>query len=157
MKGISPLIGAIVLISITFTLAAMMYPWLSRLAEDSTNQTGQTTNKEIYCRDMSYDFVTSYGTNGIDWNFSGGSDYLRVQVKNYGNVDVYDFSFDLELSDFSLVRFDTTNTSQKPKVNALKPGDSAIIEADITQDLTQNLNKVIVRNGMDCTPLSQEM
>ena len=157
MRGLSPLIGAIILITITFTLAATMLPWIIKLTEQSTNQTDQNVNKDIYCRDMSYDFVTEYGTYGIEWDFSGGSDYLRVKIKNYGTVNVYDFSFDLELSDYSLIRFSATTESQKTRINALKPGDSAVIEANIAQDLTQDLNKVIIRNGMDCTPLSQEV
>lgn len=155
MRGLSPLIGAIILITITFTLAATMLPWITKLTEQSTNQTDQNVNKDIYCRDMSYDFVTEYGTYGIEWDLSGGSDYLRVKIKNYGTVDVYDFSFDLELSDYSLIRFSATTESQKTRINALKPGDSAIIEADIAQDLTQNLSKITVNNGMECTPLSQ--
>lgn len=157
MRGLSPLIGAVILITITFTLAAIISPWVGRLAQQSTNQTGQDVNREIYCQQMSYDFVSDYGSYGVDWDFSGTTDYLRVKIKNYGTVNVYDFSFELELSDYSLVRFDAEPDSQKTSTNPLKPGESAIIEANITQDITQNLNKVTIRNGMDCIPLSQKV
>jgi flagellin-like protein len=156
MKGLSPLIGAIILITITFTLAAAMSPWITRLAQQTTNQTGQNVNREIYCREMSYDFVQDYGTYGIDWDFSGTDDSLSVKIKNYGTVDVFDFSFELELSDYSLKRFDATPESDINETDPLRPGESAVIEADITEDLQQGLNRVTVMNGMDCTPLSQK-
>ena len=105
---------------------------------------------------MSYDFVQDYGTNGVDWSFTG-SDYLRVKIKNYGTNNVYGFSFEFELADYSLIRFKATDASQKTMVNPLRPQESTIIEADITQDLTQDLRKVSVRNSMDCVPVSLEV
>ncbi len=157
MRGISPLIGAILLITITFTLAATLSPWITRLVQHSTNKANEDVNKDIYCREMSYDFVQDYGTNGVEWDFSGTSDYLRVKIKNYGTVDVYDFSFEFELSDYSIIRFDVTQSSQRSKLNPLRPGETAIIEANITEDLTHNLEKVTIMNGVGCTPLSQRI
>ena len=103
MKGISPLIGAVMLISIIIVLGAMLGPWIIKLAQESVNNSGNDVDREIYCRDMSYDF---YGS-GLEWDFSG-SDYLRAEIKNYGTVDVYGFSFEVELSDFSVKRFNAT-------------------------------------------------
>lgn len=157
MKGISPLIGAIMLISLILVLAAALSPWITKLVQDSQNQTGTRVDKEIYCRDMSYDFVSSYGSGGVTWDFSTGSDTLTVRIKNYGTNNVYDLSFEFELVDYSLVRFDATLDTQRSMVNPIRPQESAIIEANITQDLTQNLRKVTVRNGMDCTPVSMEV
>jgi hypothetical protein len=157
MKGVDTLIGAILIITISLTLAALIGPWMMRLAQESQNQTGDNVDKEIYCREMSYDFVQDYGINGVSWDFSGASDYLRVKVKNYGTVNVYGFSFELELADYSLIRLEATQISQKPKASPLRVGESAVIEANITQDITQNLSKVSVRNVVGCTPLSQKV
>jgi len=154
MKGISPLIGAILVVTIVFVLAAILSPWIMRLAQDTVNQTGEDVNKDIYCRDMSYDFVQDYGTNGVEWDFSGSSDYLRVKIKNYGTVNAYGFSFEFELTDYSLVRFEAKQNTQKTLTNPLRPQESAVIEANIIKDLTQDLIKVTVRNGMGCTPVS---
>ena len=157
MKGLSPLIGYIMLLSMVVILAATLSPWLIGITQQSTNQTGEDVNKEIYCRDLSYDFVSDYGTYGVEWDFSGTSDYLRAKIKNYGTVNIWGFSFEFELSDYSFIRFDATQDSQKARSDPLKPGESAIIEANITQDLTTDLAKISVRNGMDCTPLSQKV
>ena len=156
MKGISPLIGYIMLLAMVVILAATLSPWLLRITDQSTNQTGEDVNKEIYCRDISYDFVSDYGTQGVEWDFSGSGDYLRVKIKNYGTVNIWSFSFEFELADYSLVRFDATQDSQIERADPLKPGETAIIEANITQDLTSALSRISVRNGMDCTPLSQK-
>ena len=106
---------------------------------------------------MSYDFVTSYGSGGAEWDFSGSSDYLRVRVKNYGTVDVHGFSFEVEFSDFSVRRFVPTTDSQKTESMPLRPGESATIEANVTEDVSADPEKIIVRNGMDCTPLVMEL
>ena len=156
MKAVSPLIAAILLIGITMTLAAILSPWINDLIERSSNQTNEKVNKEIYCREMSYDFVSEYGNYGIEWDFSGTSDYLRAKIKNYGTVSVYGISFELELSDYSIVRFHATEDSRKTFTQPLRPGDSSVIEADITQDLTQDLVKITLTEEMGCTPLSME-
>ncbi len=157
MRGISPLIGAVMLISIVITLGALLSPWVARLGQGTVNSTGTDVNKEIYCRDMSYDFVTDYGNGGIEWDFSGGADYIMIKIKNYGTVDVYGISFEAELSDFSVRRFPATQATQKTESRPLRPGESAVIEANITEDLSATMEKLTVRNGMECTPLVTEL
>lgn len=157
MKGVSPLIGYIMLLVLIISLAAVLSPWIIHLSQQTVQDTGEDVNRDIYCRDMSYDFVQDYGAYGIEWDFSGTGDYLRAKIKNYGTVNIYNFSFEMELADYSIVRFEATEASQKTRSFPLKPGEFAIIEADITQDLTFELNRLTVRNGMECPPLSQKV
>jgi flagellin-like protein len=157
MKGVSPLISTVVLISIIFTLAAIIGPWVFDITLEAENQTSHDVDKQLICQQMSYDFVMDYGSDGIEYDFSGSNDYFRAQIKNYGTVNAYGFTFEFMLDNFYIKRFPATFETQKTKDDSLRPSESAVIEANITEDLSGTLNRVSVLNGIGCASLDKTL
>lgn len=156
MKAISPLIAMIFLILIVIVITTTMGPWIYRIVIHQANQTETDVDLGITCQQVGYDFDTSWGTSGLEWDFSGANDYLKAKIKNHGTINLYGFSFEIELG--SIVKaLSITEDSQKNQNNPLRPGQSAILEANITEDLTGTLTKLTVLNDLGCDPISQEV
>ncbi|RLJ05846.1 MAG: hypothetical protein DRP18_02180 [Candidatus Aenigmatarchaeota archaeon] len=139
LKGISPLIAAIILIGIVVAVGGMLGPWIYRLTFSSGKNLYNQTQNQIFCNNMAYDFEYDYGIYGIHWNFDiPDGDWLAAKITNTGTVNVYDFFFELELdtpSGIEIKHFDPKEETQKTRANPLKPGETAVIEANITEDL----------------------
>ncbi len=162
MKAVSPIVSVVILISIVVIIAGIVGPWAFNLAQTSTNQTGTQINREILCRGTAYDFVSSFGTNGVEYDFSGPqySDYIRAMIRNQGSVNVYGFSFEATInsaSGVSIKKLAADAQSQKTKDDPLKPGESALLSAFFQEDIDGSLQRLTVLNSYDCPPLSQEL
>ncbi len=146
MKAISPLIGAIVLIGVSITVAAMVAPMVFRMA---SNPDQGKADKAIFCRNLGYDFDSSYWDYGIRHDFSGSSDWLEARISNTGTVNAYDFLFEFRIEtpsgDVSKF-FEPTEDTQRTLSSPLRPGRQATIKANITEDITGNLKEVRVLN-----------
>lgn len=148
--GVSPLISMVILIAIVFGIAAFMAPWMYTAVTTVTNQTTTASDTEMRCQSTAYDFDMGYGTFGAEWNFTTSGDTLSAKVINTGNVNLYGFSFEVELNRTigtpGIFYFDVNSSTQRTAINPLKPGQSAILEAVMDQDLNGTLAKLKINN-----------
>ena len=152
MRGISPLISAVILIALIFAIASIVSPWINTLTRDVTNQTSSTAVKQIECNSLAYDFDTSYGVNGISNGITNTTDTLNVKIVNTGKVNIHTFSFEIEMTmlggEMSIRHFPVNTTSQKTQALPLKPGQSAILKMNISEDLNGSLHEIKILNSV---------
>ena len=146
MKGISELLSVIIIIGIIVVIAGLVGPWAINFSKRQVNNTGENVDSQITCQATSYDFDSSYGNSGVEWDFSGANDWLKAKVMNTGSVSLHSFSFQLYIQG-SGYKFFPVKNSITPD-NPLKPGQSAVLEANITEDLANQLTEVKVLNGV---------
>lgn len=147
--GISPLIATAIIISLVFALGAIIAPFTFQLATTTTNETTTTVTETLKCRNMAYDFETSFGIDGVNWNFSGSTTLVEVRIMNTGTINVHDFSFEILLNStngLEIKHYDTNSSFQKTSSSPLKPSQSAILRAAIPDDLNGTLKEVKILN-----------
>ena len=147
-KAVSPLVSTILVISIIFVIAGIVGPWAMNFAGRQVNNTGGSAGSQITCQAVSYDFDSSYGNSGTDWDFSG-QDWLKAKVMNTGTVNLHSFSFQLYIQGSGYMFYQAKDPMDPD--SSLKPGQSAVLEADITEDLAGTLTEVKVLNGVCST------
>jgi len=150
-KAISTLISAVLLMAIIFGLASIISPWLFNLTTNVTNQTTTSVTTQITCQAAAYDFDSSFGSQGINYSISGSSDKIEAKIVNTGTINLHTFTFEIELSGSSgleIKELQVNASSQKTLSLPLKPGQSAILKANITQDLNGTLKQVKVLNSV---------
>jgi hypothetical protein len=148
MKAISELLSVVIIIGVIVVIAGLVGPWAMNFAGSQVNNTGGNADSQITCQAASYDFDSSYGNSGADWDFSG-QDWLRAKVMNTGTVSLHSFSFQIYVQGSGYVFLPVKNaiTPDSP----LKPGQTALLEADIAEDLAGTLTEVRVLNGVCST------
>jgi flagellin-like protein len=146
MKAVSPLVSTILVIAIIVVIAGMLGPWALNFAGRKVNNTQTDTENRITCQNTAYDFDTSYGNSGTEWDFSGTNDYLRVKIINTGSVNLHSFSFQIYIQGAGYQFFPVKNEITPD--NPLKPTQSTIIEANISGDLVGSLTEVRILNGV---------
>jgi len=146
MKAIDAILSTILVISIIVVIAGIIGPWALNLARNQANSTGQNANSQITCQSTSYDFDSSFGSNGVEWDFSGGSDWLRAKIINTGTINLYGFSFQVYIQGTGYKSFPAKEQSDAD--NSLKPSESIVIEANITENLAGQLTEVQVLNSV---------
>lgn len=145
-KAVSPLISAILVIAIIVSIAGMLGPWATNLSRRSVNNTGGNIENQITCQNIGYDFDSSYGNSGVDWDFSGQNDWLKAKIINTGTINLHSLSFQLYIQGEGY-KFFQAKQEITPE-NPLKPGKSAIIEANITEDISGQLTEARILNGV---------
>jgi lipopolysaccharide export LptBFGC system permease protein LptF len=148
MKGVSQLISAVMLIVVTIAIMGLIAPWALNIARTSTNQTSGNIDMQLLCQNIGYDFDNNYGTSGIVWNFTGSNTTLKAKITNTGTINVYGFIFDITINNSLIYEVYANSTSQKTQANPLKPGQSAILEMNITSDYNDTLTDVRIRNSV---------
>lgn len=149
--GISPIISTVIIIAIVIATAAIISPWAFDLVTSTTNQTSSYQTQQMLCQNTAYTFDTRYGTNGITWNLTGTTNELDARVINTGSINLKDFRFEVTLnttSGYAIYYVNINTTYQKTSANPLRPGESAILKANFTQDLDGTLKYVKVMNGV---------
>jgi len=150
-KGISPLLSAVIMIAIVFSLASIISPWLFNLTTDVANETRRGVEEQIVCQNAAYDFDSNFGTWGLNYSISGTKDFVDAKIVNTGTQKLYSFSFEIEIntgSGLDLHQIPVNSSYQKTKALPLKPGDSAILKANITQNYNGTLTEVKILNGV---------
>jgi len=142
------MISAVILILIAISLASIIAPWAYELVTNTTGNVGENTVSELECQNAAYDFVTTYGTYGVMWNFTDQGHNLNVSIKNTGTVTLYNLSFEIRHNDTNITHWDATTSTRKTSSNSLKPSQTCIIAADITTDLNGTLNEVTILNDV---------
>jgi flagellin-like protein len=145
-RGISELLSTILVISIVVVIAGIVAPWALNLTNRQVNSTQASTDTQITCQSTIYDFDSAYGSHGVQWDFSGTGDYLRTKVTNTGTISLYGFSFQVYIDGVGYKFFQASDglTPEDP----LKPGQSVVLEAQITENLAGSLSEVRVLNGV---------
>ena len=137
-KALSAIISTLLLIVISISIIATVAPWMYELTVGTTNSTATDTMQQIRCRNAGYDFDTSYGSYGADWNFTGnGTDWLKAKITNTGNLDLFGFSFEATLDSDAgpeILHLDPTPAAPGAS-NPLRPSSSVILFTNITQDI----------------------
>lgn len=155
MKGITALITFIILVAITFAIAAMMNPWLFRTITDEGEDIGDDSNR-FACRNVQYSFMRAYGTEGMDFSLCTEPRYVRARIKNYGSMDLYDFSFILVFNDTEIT-IPVTQESQSTESDPLRPQEERLIEGIPEECITDPPNEIRIINGLECSPLVYSM
>jgi hypothetical protein len=150
VKGITTLIAFIILVAITFAIAAMVNPWLYRTITDEGEDMGDEADQFI-CRNVQYAFMRSYGTEGMDFSLCTQPRYIRAKIKNYGSMDLYDFSFVLVFND-SEITIPVTQETQSTESYPMRPDDEMIIEG-FPEECLEVPNEIRITNGLGCPPL----
>ena len=162
MKALSPLIAVTILVVISLTLASLVGPWMYELVTSTANETGTDVQTQIKCRKAGLGFDSEYGSYGVEWNFTGNaSDWLKAKVVNTGNIDIHGFSFEVTLDSTAgeeIRHYDPTPATQHTEADPLRAARSAVIQANITQDINETiytLHSVRVLNTVckDLAPL----
>jgi len=139
MKGVSPIVSALLLIVISISIASVVAPWMYELVLTSANSTSSDTAQQIRCRNAGLDFDSAYGNYGAVWNFTGnGTDYIYAKVVNTGTSDLWQLSIEAELESGSgktIAHYALTDETAIGFTDPLKPSYSAIISANITSDV----------------------
>lgn len=148
MKGVSPLISTVMLIVIAMAIGAFVSPWAFNLVRTSTNQTSANVDAQLLCQNVGYDFDNTYGTNGLVWNLTGTNATITAKIINTGTINLYNFTFDIIINKSVIYEVAVNSTSQKTQANPLKPGQSAIITMNLTQDYNETLTNIKVRNAV---------
>jgi hypothetical protein len=96
------------------------------------------------CRNAGLELDSNYGYYGVDWNFTGnGTDWLKARIENTGNIDMWGFSFELTLLSSSgdeIMHYGLTNSTEVTASVPLRPSRSAIISANITEDINSSIH-----------------
>ncbi|MCJ7817061.1 MAG: hypothetical protein MUP55_04355, partial [Candidatus Aenigmarchaeota archaeon] len=95
MKAVSVLLSAIIVIGIIVVIAGLVGSWALNFAGRQVNNTGGNVNNQITCQSTAYDFDSSYGNSGVDWDFSGTNDWLKAKIMNTGQINLHSFSFQI--------------------------------------------------------------
>jgi len=152
IKGLSPIISTVIVMAIVFGAASFVTPWMSNLVTGVSEQTGQTTTTQMLCQNLAYDFDTDYGTDGVIWNFTEWNDTVLTKIINTGGVNIVNVSFELtvweETEGESIYSFEPTSDTQLTAVSPLLPGQSTILEADITEDVEGILREIKILNNI---------
>jgi len=152
MKGVSPLISAVILLVVVFGSAALITPWMLELSGGAANQTAQTTTTQMLCQNMAYDFDTSFGSHGVTWNFTELNDTIQTKITNTGGVNIIDFSFEItvwnETAGMRIFHFEPTSDTQVTNAAPMRPGQSTILDANITQSVEGALRELKILNSV---------
>lgn len=153
MKGISPMISAVILILIVIAMGAVVGPWVLNLATEVSGGAGETAQQQLICQQTAYDFDSDYGKGGVDWNFTGTTGTITAKIINTGSQNLYNFSFELTFqtpSGEKLIIYpevNVTDDTQRTITNPLKPGNSHMLMGEIANiNDTWSLFKVKVLN-----------
>jgi hypothetical protein len=166
-KALSPLISVTMLIVIAIVIASFIAPWMYELVSTTTNETGTSAMQEVKCRSAGLDFDSDYGYYGVYSNFSQNltgnvTDTLRVKVVNTGSIDLHGFTIEAVLEtgpEEEIMHYEPTEASQMTQSMPLRPSRSAILTANITEDInatTTALKEVRILNDV-CPGVSPEI
>lgn len=138
MRGISPLIGAIVLIGFTILVAGILTFWIQGLTQRAGEELATKTEREIKC---SFAGISIYD---VAWDSS--TNELKVSIANIGTVDFTDVNVQvhkggdtiaqqsagsLNSADIKTITF--TGISSKPDAVTIIPKDCPRVKDEESQ------------------------
>lgn len=133
-KGVSPIIGVIVLLAAAITIGVVITTWFSSWASTATSPEALTCAVN-----------TKYVIDSAKFNDSG-KNYLLIKVTNKGEEQLYDFGLYVD-NGTVIAQFNSThdNLSMSPSVSSadkLKRGESTYITLDMRANTTNNTDEI---------------
>lgn len=118
MRGISPVIAAIILIGLAISVGIMVSSWVTHMVD-------QQTGENAFCK-----LNTNYIIETTEFNRSGANELL-MKVTNKGTYELYGFGVEVDNGTY-VVQFNSTDTriSTSPAISStgkLKQEHSAYI------------------------------
>ncbi len=147
MKGVTPLIAVVILIAVTLSVGVLVANFIMNLSQRVVEHTSSDIETGIRCGNAALDFDASFGSLGVDWDF-GGADRLDVKVVNTGTVNLYGFSIEAVINSggTAVKELGVQAGYDRPRNNPLRPAQSAMLKANITENLAGTLESVKVLN-----------
>ena len=139
MKGVYPFIAAILLIAFVITIGSLASPWFVSFTKTRSGEVEDISEGQIDCIFSSIEFTAS----DIEYNLTGTSDSLNITLDNTGSTPLYDFEIVLRVSDETWV-YEPKEFSKKNSEEPLEAGETFVIVTNITNNLSDNLQKVRV-------------
>jgi len=146
MKGLSPIISVVILVALSISLMSYVAPWMYNMVYKTTNSTGSEAQRQIMCRNAGLGLDDSYGSYGIDYNFSfnvsaNETDWIKAKVVNTGTVNLYAFTFEVLIqngTEEDIYHYGLTDSSERTAANPLYSAMSAILTANVTEDWNES-------------------
>ncbi len=112
MKGVSPLIGAVLLIAFVFSVGIIFMGWLTGVEKKHANYVAEKGEKQVKCVLASFKIIKDL----TKYNFSS-SVPINLTIINTGNQPLYNFTFTI-----------TTDKGILPKVYIFEPINQKTID-----------------------------
>jgi FlaG/FlaF family flagellin (archaellin) len=141
-KGVSELLSVVIIIGIIVIIAGLVGPWAMNFSRRQVNSI--PADSQIICQNTAYDFDTSYGSSGVNWDLP--SREMKAKIINTGTINLHSFSFQVYIQGAGY-RFFKTKENITPD-NPLKPGQSILLDADINESLSGTVTEVRILNGV---------
>lgn len=138
-KGISPIIGTVLLIAATMTIAGILAFWASSFVQQQT---------EYYSNETTTTFCNFANFRILSCIYNQTSKELAVVIDNYKSNTLKGFEAIVWFSDIDV---ETFQTEDQVPANYVKP----IFFENITKDITQT-TKIIIRSSQ-CPSLEQKL
>ncbi|MBI2674820.1 MAG: hypothetical protein HYX24_00040 [Candidatus Aenigmarchaeota archaeon] len=150
LKALEPIVSAVLLVSIVLVASAAVSIWYIGFVNKTVKGEAAGITESIECGQAGIDFDSARG-RGIRWDFSGPrtGDYLDVWLSNTGSVNLYGFSFEvLAEQNGNLEIFIFSPENDATIVNPLKPGQSRLFRAKMTDDVSGMMKSIRVLNSI---------
>lgn len=142
-KGLSPLIGIVLVIAFTLAVAGIISAWITTFAQEETDQLSDDGSQQIDCTNSRLFF----NSDDVTINQSGNNE-IKVAITNEGDVNQTDFEMSWTEDDGDL----TTNTSAANSGSTLRPGAQLQLTANNLENNTPITNvRVATGEDDDCS------
>ncbi len=126
MKGVSPLIAAILLIAFTVAVGGIISTWITTLTTTTTGITQAAGEKQVKCATAVFDIVEVVSSLGV-------TDSINTTIKYiYGEQDLYFFNLTFIDDIKSSVTVTPRIGINYNKTNPLKPGMLAVFALNLS-------------------------
>lgn len=88
MKGVSTLIGSVLVLTVTVAAVGIFSAWAPQLVQDVTDTTENQTEREVECNDASLRVVTAKydsGNTTVAFRNEGSVDFNEVRIEAWRN------------------------------------------------------------------------
>lgn len=120
MKGISPLVAAVLLIAFVVAIATLVMGWMGTFTRETTSTISNKTTEAVDCASASINIDDTYLSSGVDGSVRatvrnvGFADNLVVKAASFykTNGDVWnqtDVDTDFDKGEIITITFSTTN------------------------------------------------
>ncbi|HIQ50005.1 MAG TPA: hypothetical protein EYH56_02300 [Nanoarchaeota archaeon] len=119
MKAVSPLISAIFLIGLAFSLGVILMSWLNEMGKEKGENVETSGEKVIQCTLAKFKIIKPL----LKYNFSS-EPYINITIYNIGKTELYNFSFSVITKKGNMLKsYIFAPENQKTKSQPLKPGE----------------------------------
>ncbi|MBI4153862.1 hypothetical protein HY501_00860 [Candidatus Woesearchaeota archaeon] len=135
MKGVSPLLEAVLLIAVAVTISVLVATWLTTLTTSETRQVKNTTTTALQCQFSN--LLIQSATYNCSLNCSAGiSHNLTLTLKNTGRISIDIRHVSLLNKTGSIYAYEFNETK------ILDPGET-IVASNISTDSCMGINRTI--------------